>query len=103
MARKTVAQYFSDLSGSEIQGETPTLRFSVGGATYEIDLTAAEQDQFRAALEPYIAAGRKAPGRRKSGGPSPKDVRAWAIQNGHDIPSRGRIPGAVLEAYAAAH
>lgn len=103
MARKTVAQYFSDLSGSEIRGDNPTARFALGGVTYEIDLTAEEQAQLRSALEPYISAGRKASSRRRTGGPSPKDVRAWAREHGHQIPARGRIPGTILEAYAASH
>jgi hypothetical protein len=103
MARKTVAQYFSDLSGSEIGGDNPTVKFSLGATSYEIDLTAEEQETFRSVLEPYLSAGRKASSRRRSGGPTPKEVRAWAVEQGHDIPSRGRIPGSVLEAYSAAH
>lgn len=31
---------------------------------------------------------------------NPKDVRAWAAQNGHEVGQRGRIPVSVLSAYA---
>lgn len=31
------------------------------------------------------------------------DVREWARHNGYNVPERGRIPGAVLDAYAKAH
>ena len=34
--------------------------------------------------------------------PAPSAVRAWARDNGHRVPSRGRIRSEVLTAYAAA-
>ncbi|MEW2300273.1 histone-like nucleoid-structuring protein Lsr2 [Streptomyces sp. NPDC006655] len=34
--------------------------------------------------------------------PDPKAVRAWAAENGVDVPARGKIPDAVYEQYAAA-
>lgn len=35
-------------------------------------------------------------------GASAKEIRAWAAANGIDCPANGRVPGAVVEAYAAA-
>jgi hypothetical protein len=32
-----------------------------------------------------------------------REVRAWALASGHQLPERGRIPLAVLRDYAAAH
>lgn len=36
-------------------------------------------------------------------GPDSKAVRAWAAENGIDVPKRGKIADAVVEAYTAAH
>ena len=36
-------------------------------------------------------------------GPSPADIRAWARDNGFNVPDRGRVSSEVREAYAAAH
>ena len=38
-----------------------------------------------------------------SGGPSAAEIRAWARENGYDVPERGRVSADVREAYAAAH
>lgn len=113
MAQKTTVTYFSDLSGAKVDGESAGVQFGLDGATYEIDLTAKEQKALRDALAPYIAAGRKAasgatPRRRAnsaaaSTGATPKEIRAWALENGHEVPARGRIPALALEAYNAAH
>ncbi|MFJ9374430.1 histone-like nucleoid-structuring protein Lsr2 [Streptomyces sp. NPDC101455] len=35
--------------------------------------------------------------------PAPKDVRAWAAEQGIEVPARGKIPDAVVEQYQAAH
>jgi hypothetical protein len=32
-----------------------------------------------------------------------REVRAWALASGHQLPERGRIPLSVLRDYAAAH
>lgn len=112
MATKTIVQYFSDLTGEVIDGDSATVSFGLDGYRYEIDLTLAEQQYLRELLAPYIAAGRAVRGERRgrasaaqtsSGGPSPKVVRAWAKENGHPVPDRGRIPAPIFEAYLAAH
>lgn len=36
-------------------------------------------------------------------GPDTKAVRAWAVEQGIDVPKRGKIADAVVEAYTAAH
>ena len=111
MAKRTIAKYFSDMSGKDIESNSPTLYFAVDGASYEIDLTEAEAAELREALAPYVAVARRAGGTRaarksaaaSTGGPSPKDVRAWAVAQGLDVPARGRIPASLTEAYEAAH
>lgn len=110
MAKRTIAKYFSDLSGNDIESTSPTVHFAFDGASYEIDLTEAEADELREALAPYVAVARRAAGTRaarkatsSSDGPSPKDVRAWAVAQGIDVPSRGRIPASLTEAYESQH
>lgn len=111
MAKRTITKVYSDLSGKEIEdGDGGTIRFGVDGASYEVDLTADEQTALREALAEYLAVARKVarsvPGASRptpSGAATPKEIRAWAQENGHDVPLRGRIPAPVLEAYSAAH
>lgn len=110
MAKKTIEKFFSDLSGEEIEGGTPTVSFVFDGVGYEVDLTESEREIFEKAVAPYIAIGRRA-GRRTArqaggsggSGPDAKVVRAWAQENGHDVPSRGRVPASIIEAYESAH
>ncbi|MFT4187555.1 MAG: Lsr2 family protein [Aeromicrobium sp.] len=111
MAKQTIDQFFSDLSEEEIDTNSPTVYFALDGVSYEIDLTDDEASALRDALAPYIQAGRKVAGSRssrRSGGaaasrPAPKEVRAWAEAQGIDVPSRGRIPAAILDQYLAAN
>lgn len=110
MAKRTIAKYFSDISGEEIDSTSPTVHFAFDGASYEIDLTEGETAELREALAPYLAVARRAAGTRAarkaasaSTGPSPKDVRAWAVAQGLDVPSRGRIPASLVEAYESQH
>ena len=105
MVAKTFVKFYSDLSGEEIGESAETLSFSLSGTSYEIDLTADERAEFEQMLTKYIEAARPALGRGTgtTAGLDPKVVRAWAVENGHDVPSRGRIPRAIVEAYNAAH
>ena len=48
-----------DLDGST--GDVATHRFGLGNLRYEIDLSPANRDRLRAALAPFIAAGRRLP------------------------------------------
>src|SRR5215831_1290501 len=78
-----------------------TLRFSLDGREYEIDLSEKNVRKFRADIGPYLAHARHAPsGGRKSRGNSTNtrdrkrsaDIRAWAAETGRAISARGRIP-----------
>lgn len=115
MAQKVSITLVSDLSGTEIpEGGGATVQFGLDGSSYEIDLTDEEGAGLREALGSYIEAGRRLGGTRRrrtsspsaasnGGGPSAAEIRAWAKEAGHDVPDRGRVPGEVREAYAAAH
>lgn len=112
MASRRTVTYYSDLSGVEIVNEDATVWFSLDGTDYEIDLTSVEQAVLREALAPFIAAagvitqpneGQPVAVRDTSSGvPPPGVLRAWALENGFDVPARGRLPDAVREAYVAA-
>lgn len=112
MATKTVTHYTDYLDGST--DGVNTIKFGLHGTNYEIDLNAKHQEDQKAALEQFIAAGRKAgasaasTSRRPTGsssgssGGEAKAIRAWAAENDVEVPARGRIPGAVVEQYKAA-
>ncbi|MCC2591820.1 Lsr2 family protein [Tessaracoccus sp. OS52] len=114
MARRTVIAYYSDLSGVEISGSTEvSVQFSLDGTDYEIDLAPDEQSALREALAPFVSSAQKevgaAPQRRRAAEgnqadnePSSRLLRDWARENGFDVPSRGRVPELVRDAYKAA-
>jgi hypothetical protein len=94
------------------QEAAETVPFGLDGIAYEIDLSDAHAKELRTALDAFITAGRRVGGRKKTSsapaaaavsGPSAAEVRAWAVEQGYEIPNRGRIPGDVREAYDAAH
>jgi hypothetical protein len=111
MAQKTIVQLIDDLD----QGEADeTVSFALDGASYEIDLSAANAAKMRDALAPYVANGRRAnrggsrpvgSGRRSSGRGARSDreqlqaIREWGRKNGWTVNARGRIPADLLEAY----
>lgn len=115
MARRIVHQLIDDLDGTILEAGTgETVRFSLDGTAYEIDLTADNAAALRAALARYVDAGRRVSARattpaasarkqRRSGQRDYAPVREWAAQSGYTVSERGRVPAAVLEAYDAAH
>lgn len=113
MAQKVNIVLVDDIDDSEA---TETVSFGLDGTSYEIDLNDEHAAQLREALASYIGHARKSGGRAKRGssgssrraaassdGPSAKDVREWARENGWDVPDRGRVSSEVREAYDAAH
>jgi Lsr2 len=108
VAERIVHQLIDDIDGSEIE-------FSLRGASYQIDLSAANIAKLDKALKPYISAAtkvRKSRGSRvkaaaNGNGSASKEqlsaIRDWARKNGHEIADRGRIKTEVVEAFEAAH
>jgi hypothetical protein len=62
MAQRIVTNLVDDLDGSSPADET--IRFSVDGSEYEIDLSARHAAEFRSVLNVYVGAARKIRGRR---------------------------------------
>ncbi|MET7641996.1 Lsr2 family protein [Streptomyces sp. NPDC005438] len=110
MAQKVQVLLVDDLDGGEAD---ETVTFALDGKSYEIDLTTANADKLRDALEPYLKNGRRATGQRsrgkgraQSGGSSAQDtakIRAWAKDNGYEVNDRGRVPANIREAYEKAN
>ena len=110
MAQKVSIILVDDIDGGEA---SETVQFGLDGTSYEIDLSDANAKGLRDALSGYVGHARKVgsgrrTNRRASGGgeatgSNAKEVRAWARENGHDVPERGRIPADVREAYDSAH
>lgn len=115
MAKKVII--VDDIDGTESDGIL-TQRFSLGSDFYEIDLCPQNLLSLRAALEPFVSAGRAVGGgnRRKSE-PAPHQqgnsaldfprqqrlaIRNWARDNGYDVADRGAFSQEVLAAYREA-
>jgi len=106
MASRVQVVLIDDIDGGDADA---TVAFSLEGVDYEIDLSERNAERLRAALAPYVDAGRKVTGgrpRRRSSGGSGKGrsakIRAWARDNGIDVNTRGRIPAEVVARYEAA-
>lgn len=105
MARKVITSFVDDIDGSEAEG---TVTFAFDGVNYEIDLSAKNKGALQKALEPYIAAGRRVSGARRSGGSKSNSaelqkIREWAAKNGIEVSARGRIAQSVVDQYNAAN
>jgi hypothetical protein len=108
VARKIHVQLIDDVSGEDAQ---ETLRFSLDGVDYEIDLADENAAGLRGALAPFIAHGRRvrsAPGSRSTRtAPSSREetqrIREWAMASGYSPNSRGRISQDIKKAYDEAH
>ena len=112
MAQKYIVQLVDDLTQQPIDdGNGESVRFSLDGVSYTIDLTSEHAEEFRSALSTYVSAARKADvvsrPKASSAPRAPKGdlkaIRDWANENGYTVSSRGRIPAEVQNAYSAAH
>ena len=108
MARRQVVELLDDIDGSEA---SETVTFAFQGTNYQIDLSEINAKKFAKALAPYLENGRKVRGpRRRAQGASgvspagvePAVVRQWAVENGLEVSSRGRVPAQLVQRYLAA-
>jgi hypothetical protein len=116
MAQRVNVVLVDDIDGTDA---VETVGFALDGVDYEIDLSEEHARELREALSLYVGHARRTGGRRRSGGrrssapanggtggtggTSAADIRAWARENGWDVPERGRVSAEVREAYAAAN
>jgi hypothetical protein len=106
MATKIAVALEDDLDGGAAD---ETVRFGIGGAQYEIDLSKKNAQRFRARIAPFVEHARKAgrgsrrgPARSSSARERSGDIRSWAKAAGIAISDRGRIPASIVEQYEAA-
>ena len=113
VAKQTIERLVDDLDGSD---GVETVAFSLDGVSYEIDLSEKNAAGLRKAVDRYLSAARKVSGAKSRGSrrtvarsapaTRPKydlvQLREWAGKNKIAIPSRGRIPAAIIEQYRAA-
>ena len=111
--KKQITQLVDDLDGSVLEpGSGSTVRFSLEGRQYEIDLSDSNAQKLRSALAPFISAGRSVAGAGRSAGTRRASrnasgelaaIRSWAQGQGYTVGDRGRISAEVREAYERAN
>jgi Lsr2 len=106
MAQKITVALEDDLDGGPAD---ETVRFGLGGADYEIDLSTKNANAFRRKIAPFVEHARKSgrgprrrPGRTAPSRERSADIRAWAKDQGITVSDRGRIPASVAQQYDAA-
>ena len=114
VAREVVEKLIDDVDGSVA---VETVSFALDGTSYEIDLSKKNAAAFRKVLDRYVAAAQRKGGARSTPrrprskaatngkvkrGYDLTQLRVWAGTNKVTVPSRGRIPQAVVEQYKAA-
>ncbi|SNU01882.1 Lsr2 protein [Ruaniaceae bacterium KH17] len=104
MAKKVVVELIDDTDSSPA---AETVSFALDGVSYEIDLSDENAAGLRSALAPWISAGRRVSGARRTaaraskGGSDASAIRAWARAKGIEVSERGRIPADLRAQYAA--
>lgn len=104
MAQQIQTIFIDDIDGGEATG---TVRFSLDGTDYEIDLSSVHADELHTVLTKYIGHARKVGstrrvvrgGRRNGSVIDTHKVREWAKEQGIEIKDRGRVPANIVEQY----
>lgn len=112
MATRTETFLVDDIDGSDA---SETVRFSLDGKTFELDLSDKNAEKLRSTFKTYTDAARKADfavntSKRSAVSSSNSarrtdlaEIRDWASKNGFSVSTRGRISSEVTSAYDAAH
>jgi Lsr2 len=108
LARKIHVELIDDLSGEEAH---ETVRFSLDGADYEIDLSAGNAAELREVMKRFVSQSRRvraASGSRRgrtetTGREETQKIREWALAHGYSPSTRGRISQDIKNAYDKAH
>jgi hypothetical protein len=104
MAQKVQVVLIDDIDGGSAD---ETVRFSLDGTSYEIDLSAQNAARLRNSLAEFIGHGRRtaaARGQRRGRTNDGKsaEIRAWAREQGLSVNERGRIPADLAAKFEAA-
>ncbi|EJZ81601.1 histone-like nucleoid-structuring protein Lsr2 [Corynebacterium otitidis] len=112
MARKEITQYFDDIDSTPLEeDQVRVVHFSYGKNDYTIDLSEENARRFDEVIRPYIENARKrvtpTQGTRRSTGQTrnsrAREIRQWALDQGKNVSTRGKIPADIIEAYNLAH
>ena len=115
MARKVVVELVDDIDETVFGEDGESISYGLDGVEYQIDLKDEHAKEFRQVLEYYIAHSIRVGGRKhrsdRSVNPTAakrprgetQKIRAWAIEQGYELSSRGRIPAEIEDAFHAAH
>ena len=113
VARREIVVLEDDLEGGKAD---ETVKFSLDGVQYEIDLSDKNAKKLRDAVAQYVANARRvsrggvvvggraaarARGSAAADREQNKAIRAWAKRQGEDISDRGRIPQEIVDKYHA--
>ncbi len=105
MAKRASTVVIDDLTGAELGDDAVTVMFALEGVAYEIDLAPSAAADLRESLQPFVSAARKIgrAGRSTAASSTPAGeqaaARAWLLEHGVDVPSRGRLSAELLERY----
>jgi hypothetical protein len=106
MARTIITTITDDMDGTP---DASTITFGLDGVAYSIDLGPKNEKKLRDALAPFVDKASRERGSATRGAARRSDrdydianLREWAAKKGIAVPSRGRIPGSVVEQYRAA-
>ncbi|PRQ10468.1 Lsr2 family protein [Corynebacterium sp. 13CS0277] len=112
MAQKQVTQYFDDLDGRPLtEDEVKTVRFSVDGTDYVLEVSQGNADRFYEVISSYRDAAQRdhsRPNTRRArtgsntGGIPAKRIREWAHANNIEVSDRGRLPQEIVDQYRRA-
>ena len=105
MSTKTVL--VDDMDGGDADA---TIAFAINGEGYSMDLSSKNADAFYAALDPWLSiATRNRADREASvnnhlvGVKQRAAIREWAVKQGIEVSSRGRIPQELADEYNRTH
>lgn len=107
MAQHTIIRTIDDIDGTD--RDVRTVTFALQGRDYQIDLAPHNEDTFMAALAPFLERARAVHGyARRQGTARPRvrnaeaaEARAWALAQGMQVSTRGRVSQSLVEAYRA--
>lgn len=109
MAQRLKVTLIDDLDGSTA---VESVRFSLDGVDYEIDLSQQNGEALRESFEPWVKRARRVSGRKRRKGAVAarasrgdlQEIRQWAWANGYkELSSKGRVPAYILTAYDKAN
>jgi Lsr2 len=110
----TLARVLVDLLADDMDGDdaTEVVALSYRGVDYEMDLTEKRASALDHLLSPYLAGARRVTAKRAvvrrraattKVSQDPREIRAWAKNQGIVIADRGRVSAEVMRRYREAH